>query len=152
MGVEPPVEGEVNGDMNLNIQVKTRTKLKDPAARDKFRQEIESGIRTLGQEGEELIAERLRIRPAGVYKTVAQAGRKNASKGFYASRVEREQRGLHMRIHDSRVVYGPWLERGRSGTRFKGYHVFANTATHLRKRAKPVFEKAVQRFINWLRV
>lgn len=49
---------------------------------------------------------------------------------------------LNGRIHDSGVVYGPWLEgtssRNRS-SRFKGYAMFRNAFQRLEQRAEPIF-------------
>jgi hypothetical protein len=47
--------------------------------------------------------------------------------GFYESRVQHTMAGDQGFVHDSNVIYGPWLEGTGSRnatTRFKGYHTF----------------------------
>jgi hypothetical protein len=59
--------------------------------------------------------------------------------GYYQSRVVTDMSvGDTDLIHDSNVVYGPWLEgtgsRNRT-TRFKGYHVFRIVTRGMQQRA-----------------
>lgn len=69
--------------------------------------------------------------------------------GFYRRSVHGEvlgsRRGI---IHDSRVVYGPWLEgvtpRNRA-SRFKGYAMFRNAYQQLDRMAQSVLEKHASR-------
>ena len=54
---------------------------------------------------------------------------------------------LHGRIHDSNVVYGPWLEgvsRRNETTRFKGYHMFRRAGEQLQRTAR----ETLQRFVR----
>lgn len=55
------------------------------------------------------------------------------------------------RVHDSRVIYGPWLEgtgsRNRT-TRFKGYRNFRNATQQLQTAAKPLAENVIARHIG----
>jgi hypothetical protein len=44
--------------------------------------------------------------------------------GYYESRITSLTRGSYGEVNDSNVIYGGWLERGRTGTRFSGYHSF----------------------------
>ena len=48
-------------------------------------------------------------------------------------------------VHDNKVVYGPWLESGRSrrGTRFKGYHMFRNAQQKVNRRKGGILKKRV---------
>lgn len=57
--------------------------------------------------------------------------------GFYRSQVKAEPSGARWRVHDSRVVYGPWLETGknRRRTRFRGYRTFRWASRRVRSRA-----------------
>ena len=52
------------------------------------------------------------------------------------------------RVHDSGVVYGPWLEgvsdKNKAG-RFKGYAMFRNATQRLDKKGKGVLQKHVAR-------
>lgn len=56
-------------------------------------------------------------------------------------------------IHDSKVIYGPWLEgvssRNRS-TRFKGYSMFRNAFQRLQRKAPGIFRKHVSRMVKGL--
>ena len=65
--------------------------------------------------------------------------------GFYRRSVHGEVLGSrHGIIHDSRVIYGPWLEgvtpRNRT-TRFKGYAMFRNAYQQLDRMAQGVLNK-----------
>lgn len=57
--------------------------------------------------------------------------------GHYRRSVHGEVSGsMHGRIHDSQVVYGPWLEGVSSRnqeTRFKGYAMFRNAKQQLER-------------------
>jgi hypothetical protein len=75
--------------------------------------------------GEEFIAQKARIRPAGEFKTRAQAGKK-VSKGNYRRRIRKELKGLVFKLTNS-AIYGPWIEGTSSRnktSRFKGYHIY----------------------------
>jgi len=70
--------------------------------------------------------------------------------GYYESRVVADYRSRPPSVHDSRVVYGPWLEgigSRNATTRFKGYHTFRLVAQRLQGRVvtitAPVFDHAV---------
>jgi len=120
-------------------------------------------LNQLAKEGSKIIAEMglfkahslLRPRPAGVYKSVSQVGKQRASKGHYRRNVNirknllSRQKVLNM-IHDSKVVYGPWLESGSSSTKFRGYHVFRQTAQYMQKKVKPVMKGVMNRHIGRL--
>jgi len=83
---------------------------------------------------------------SGVFKSVGEAG-KQASTGNYRRNVHGEVRSYFFlrqqsfgRIHDSGVVYGPWLEgtsRRNNTTRFKGYRSFRNTKSWLDRTQTP---------------
>ena len=117
----------------------------------------------LATEGVRIVSERgllkantlLRPRPAGVYLSVAQAGRKRASKGHYRRNVRFAQRttagrAIGSMMHDSGVVYGPWLEFGNPSTRFRGYHVFRRTAQYMQGQVKPIMQGVMRRYISRL--
>lgn len=60
---------------------------------------------------------------------------------------------LHGRIHDSNVVYGPWLETGKrrgEQTRFKGYAMFRNAHEHLKKIIGGILGKHVGKAVKGL--
>ena len=107
-------------------------------------------VQSLIEEGEQELDRRLRPRPAGVYLSVAEAGRK-ASKGNYAARIHGEVKSRVGRIDDSRVVYGPWLEgtgTRNQTTRFKGYHSFRLTTEHLNKNKVKFTEAAARSLVR----
>jgi hypothetical protein len=65
------------------------------------------------------------MRPRGVFKSPSEAGRA-ASTGHYRTNIHGRRKGMVGTVHDNKVVYGPWLETGKSNrtTRFKGYHLW----------------------------
>ncbi len=83
--------------------------------------------------GEQRLARAFRPRPGGVFLSVAEAGKGQASTGHYRRSLHVVQTNLAGQIDDSGVVYGPWLEGGRGGTRFRGYGMFRKTTTFLNK-------------------
>ena len=90
-------------------------------------------IRDTLKVGEQRLARGFRPRPGGVFLSVAQARKGQASIGHYRRSLHVVQTNLAGQIDDSGVVYGPWLEGGRGGTRFRGYGMFRKTATFLNK-------------------
>jgi hypothetical protein len=72
--------------------------------------------------------------------------------GYYASRVRADQvSGGRVRVWDSGVVYGPWLEgvgeRNRT-TRFKGYATFRRTTQQLQARAGGIAQAVLRRYLG----
>jgi hypothetical protein len=94
-------------------------------------------------------------------REVAQAGHDMAQSqlrgvlrqptGFYQSRVVVDRSAGDPRIHDSGVVYGPWLEgtgsRNRT-TRFKGYRTFRIVRQRLQGRASQIAERVLPRYLG----
>lgn len=114
---------------------------------------LENGVKQLVELGEERLAMMLRTRPAGVYLSVAEAGKGRASTGNYARNVHGVVSHLHGLITDSGVVYGPWLEgvSGRNATtRFKGYASFRRVGQSLQKDAPDVLERHVSKLVGEL--
>ena len=103
-------------------------------------------VRELVQLGEERLAEMLKPRPAGVYLSVAEALKGQASTGNYRRNLQTRVEGLHGRIDDGGVIYGPWLEAGRDGTRFRGYASFRRTGQFLEDKRRDVMEAHALRF------
>ena len=100
-------------------------------------------IKDVAQEGEGRLDQILRPRPAGVYLSVQEAGRGQASTGNYRRHLQTTFRDRHARIDDGNVIYGPWLEGTGSrnaSTHFKGYSSFRKTAQWLRQQ--------MPRFVN----
>lgn len=117
----------------------------------RFQQAKLNAIRQMMEESEARIAEQLRPRSAGVYLTMAQAGKGKASTGHYRRSIHGELSKDRARIHDSNVVYGPWLEGTSSRnqtTRFKGYSVFRRTRDWISQRANGILERHIRRALR----
>ncbi len=74
--------------------------------------------------------------------------------GNYRRSIHGETTSLHGRIHDSRVIYGPWLEGVASRnqtTRFKGYAMFRNARQQLGRIAGRILQDRVQKALARLR-
>lgn len=73
--------------------------------------------------------------------------------GYYESHVRADPAGDRWKVHDSGIIYGPWLtgsgSRNRT-TRFKGYFHWRRVAQSISRDAKEIFEKAVDRHIRRL--
>ena len=71
--------------------------------------------------------------------------------GHYKRSVHGEMTdSLHGRIHDSNVVYGPWLEGASSRnrtTRFKGYAMFRRATQQLERMKVGIVQKHIARAI-----
>ena len=58
---------------------------------------------------------------------------------------------LHGRIHDSKIVYGPWLEGVSSrnaSSRFKGYRMFRNAFQQLERTKDAIVRKHIGRAVG----
>jgi hypothetical protein len=70
--------------------------------------------------------------------------------GHYRSRVKAE-RGV---IHDSRMIYGPWLEgtgsRNSPKTRFPGYATFRRTTGEIQARSGQIGDRAIAPYVRRL--
>lgn len=110
-------------------------------------------VQDLVEMGEQRLDQVLRPSPAGVYLSISQARRGQASTGHYRRSIHGEAKGLKGRIDDSKVVYGPWLEgissRNKT-TRFRGYASFRKTKDMLDKKAQGVLMKRVRQAIKEL--
>ena len=87
------------------------------------------------------------MRPRGVFKSPAQAGAA-ASTGNYRRNIHGRRTGLHGRVDDNKVIYGPWLEGTGSRnqtTRFKGYGLWRRVAQRVQKRAPDILKKKLKR-------
>lgn len=116
------------------------------------REEAHGMLVELVEKGEERLAQMLRTRPAGVFLSVAEAG-KRASTGHYRSNLTSMVRDLHGLITDGGVIYGPWLEGVSSRnatTRFKGYASFRRTGQWLQKQVPAVMQRRMARLVRRL--
>lgn len=70
--------------------------------------------------------------------------------GYYESRITHNRvSDSASRVHDSKVIYGPWLEgigsRNFPATRFRGYATFRRMTQQLARRALPVATELLRR-------
>ena len=102
-------------------------------------------------EGERDIKVMARPAPAGVFHTAAYAEAHGYRQtGNYQDNIHGEMvRSLHGRIHDSNVIYGPWLDRG--GGRFKGYAMFRKATQQLGRKMRGFLNDRVQQALQRLR-
>jgi len=124
--------------MTVTIKVKgplfNRTNVNLP------RRTIEKLVARIVEEADQRLAETLRPRPAGVYLSIAEAAKGQYSTGNYRRRINTSTRGLHGKISDGGVEYGPWLEgtsRRNQSTKFKGYHSFRKTTQFMNRKRVP---------------
>ncbi|MFD3802644.1 hypothetical protein ACFWTC_03225 [Streptomyces sp. NPDC058619] len=76
--------------------------------------------------------------------------------GYYESQVMTERVSAEVsRVHDSGVVYGPWLEgvgsRNFPVTRFKGYQHWRQTKAVLAARAPEMAQRLLERYLPRVR-
>lgn len=74
--------------------------------------------------------------------------------GFYSRHIENRDLGDHHLIHDSGVIYGPWLEgigsRNYPVTRFPGYEIFRQVAQEMDRRAVYISQPAIHDLVEVL--
>lgn len=75
--------------------------------------------------------------------------------GYYQSQIRNRALGAHTRVlYDNRVIYGAWLEgvgsRNTPVTRFEGYFTFRRVAQALNRKAGPIAERTLRRFLGRL--
>ena len=118
--------------------IEVRGPLFSPGASSIVQRGLETMVQALVEAGEQKLDEMLQPRPGGVYLSVAQAKKGQASMGNYARNVHGARKGLLGKLTDGNVLYGPWLEGTGSRnqtTRFKGYASFRRTGQWLEKEA-----------------
>ena len=92
----------------------------------------------------------LEIAKQGQQMWVSQLNRsmKNPT-GYYVSNIVINRSGNENTVHDSDVIYGPWLEgtgsRNRT-TRFKGYHSMRKVRGRLDRMSPAIAERVLQRY------
>lgn len=71
---------------------------------------------------------------------------------FYWTQVTTERQGVfRSRVHDQRVVYGPWLEgvsRRNRATRFKGYAAFRTSTQKLAARVPELVQPRLETYLG----
>ena len=117
---------------------------------------LDQTIGDVAAEGERDIKAMALPRPAGVFHSGQYASAHGyRQSGHYRSNIHGETpSSLHGRIHDSNVVYGPWLEGVGSRndtTRFKGYAIFRNVKQGLIKKGRDFLARRVREMLQRLR-
>jgi hypothetical protein len=110
-----------------------------PLISGRFASEMRRCIQDIDQEIGDEAVDRIRSRLDRVLKNPT---------GYYRSRIKAAPRGEVVVVDDSKVVYGPWLERGRSNTRFRGYHTFEKVYEDMRRDAPELAARIVTRYVD----
>lgn len=130
------------------VQITTKGRLFTQGSEEVRRMGV-AAVKELVKLGEQRLAQTLRPRPGGVFLSIGEAKRGQASTGNYRRNLHTMVRDLHGRIDDGGVVYGPWLEgvgRRNRTTRFKGYASFRRTGQWLNKQIPRVARGQLRRF------
>jgi hypothetical protein len=138
--------------MTVKVKLTVKGPLVEGKARPEIRAAVEAAVAELTEIGHERISLMARPRPAGVFKSLAEAGAA-VSKGYYRANIHRESHGMTGVIGDSGVIYGPWLEGTGSrnaSTRFKGYAMFRRTAQFLESRKQRVLDAHIKSAVQKL--
>lgn len=139
--------------LGINVKTMLRGPLFGGGAEAVIKAAAEGTVRELTDMGASRLDEMLRPRPAGVFLSVQEARKGQASTGNYRRNIHHEVKSLLGRIDDSKVIYGPWLEGTSSRnqtTRFKGYSSFRRTAQWLGERADEVVRAHVHKAMDSL--
>ena len=134
--------------VTITVAVEVDGKLFAAGASDYIVQGLERTVRDIVDLGEQRLDEMLRPRPAGVYLSFSEAKKGKYSTGRYRKNLHAKSKGLHGRIDDGGVIYGPWLEGTSSRnqtTRFKGYSSFRKTAQLMQEKAPEILTQ----HMNW---
>jgi hypothetical protein len=108
----------------------------------------------LGQEAVNRIKNYLPTQYKYLYDPGTLHGTKHFIPGLYESDIhtDRQTPDINL-VHDTPVVYGPWLEGVGSQnetTRFKGYHTFRRIAQQLELEASAIADRTIQIYIKEL--
>ena len=117
----------------MTVEVKLTGPIFDGKAGPMLQKATARAVKVLADKGEERLAQLARPRPAGVYLSVTQAGRRKASKGNFRRQMRKAVTETGARLYN-KTIYGPWLEGTSSRnatTRFKGYAMYRKTAQYL---------------------
>ncbi len=115
------------------ISVKLSGPLFQPGTTEKVVEAIDDTILDVVVEGERLV--KLELYPGH-----------GLVSGHYSRSIHGEVvASMHGVVHDSLVIYGPWLEYG--GGRFKGYAMFRLAMQQMQRIAKGILEKHVRALV-----
>ena len=139
--------------VTLRVGIETKGPLFTGQPGEVIERHLANAVRQLVELGEQRLDLMLRPRPAGVYLSVSEAGKNQASTGNYRRNVHGVASHLHGRITDGGVIYGPWLEGVSSRnvtTRFRGYSSFRRVGQSLQEDAHDVAERHIERAVKEL--
>lgn len=71
--------------------------------------------------------------------------------GYYESKIMHTMAGDHGFVHDSNVIYGPWLEGTGSRnqtTRFKGYRTFRQVTQRIDARSTDIAQRVLDGYLR----
>jgi hypothetical protein len=69
---------------------------------------------------------------------------------YYETQIRVRRTPVGRVVDDSRVIYGPWLERGRADTRFRGYHAFKLAGERLAHYEKSLTVRVLRKWVRKL--
>ena len=127
-----------------SVRIETSGPLFSANAPNIVRRAAQRTVAQLVEIGESKLDQMLRPRPAGVFLSVSEARKGQASKGNYRRNLHTVVEDLRGVISDGGVVYGPWLELGRAGTRFRGYSSYRRVGQELEKQVPAVARRNVE--------
>ena len=136
--------------VTLHVEVSASGPVFNGKAPDIVNKAVDRAIAELVQLGEQRLDMLLRPRPAGVYLSVSEAKKGQASTGHYRRSIHAVASHRHGLITDGGVVYGPWLEGVSSRndrTRFKGYASFRRVGQTLERDARRVLQAHVDKAV-----
>lgn len=136
-----------------SVRVETSGPLFRGNASAVVRRAAQRTVAQLVEIGESKLEQMLRPRPAGVFLSVSEARKGQASKGHYRRNLHTVVENLRGVISDGGVIYGPWLEgtgTRNDTTRFKGYSSFRRVGQELEKQVPTVARRNVEAAVREL--
>ncbi len=113
---------------------------RDPLRRRIVKQALRAAVHEVALIGERRVKEEL-WKPADF-----PISRHGVDTGFYKRHVSsRVINDTTAEVNDQGVVYGPWLESGGRGTRFRGYGMFRKAITEMERRSRGVLRKRIRK-------
>lgn len=130
--------GAAGGGGSNNVTYKTSGPVFDGTLVRQVRRAQKEIERRIGQQAVEMVRNRLNtvlVNPTG----------------YYRSQIAFSHSRSGGRVHDSQVIYGPWLEgvgsRNKS-TKFKGYGTFKKTFAEIQRYAPEIAEQVVSGYVR----
>lgn len=70
---------------------------------------------------------------------------------YYETQLQVGWMGEQVVVDDRNIVYGPWLESGRSTTRFRGYGLWRKAAARLQRNVPGLIQPILARYLAKMR-